>query len=82
MDWGTLHGRGEKRSRYDPLKLALRGLATYDRKMKPQKKVQPMVILLLLSGTFITSGSAQEEETSNLSEVVAEVQGVTITQED
>ena len=41
-----------------------------------------MVILLLLSGTFITSGSAQEEETSNLSEVVAEVQGVTITQEE
>ncbi len=41
-----------------------------------------MVILLLLSGTLTTSGSAQEEETSNLSEVVAEVQGVPITRED
>ena len=45
-------------------------------------KVRPLAILFLLCGAFITSGSAQEEETSNLSEVVAEVQGVAITRED
>ncbi len=45
-------------------------------------KVRPLAILLLFCGAFITSGSAQEEETSNLSAVVAEVHGVAITQED
>jgi protein-disulfide isomerase len=51
--------------------------------MNLSTKVRPLAIsLLLFSGAFITSGWAQEEETSNLSKVVAEVQGVTITQED
>ena len=45
-------------------------------------KVQSVAILLLLSGAFITSGLAQEGETSNLSKVVAEVQGIIITQGD
>jgi len=45
-------------------------------------KVQPFAVLLLFCGTFIASGLAQEEESSNLSEVVAEVRGVAITQED
>ena len=45
-------------------------------------KVRPTVILVLLCGAFITSGSAQDEATSNLSKVVAEVQGVAITQKD
>ncbi len=50
--------------------------------MKLSRKVRPLAILLLFCGAFITSGSAQEEETSNLSAVVAEVHGVAITQED
>ncbi len=50
--------------------------------MKLCRKVRPLAILLLFGGAFITSGWAQEEEASNLSEVVAEVQGVAITQED
>ena len=50
--------------------------------MKLSTKVRPLAILLLFGGAFITSGWAQEEEASNLSEVVAEVQGVAITQED
>ncbi len=50
--------------------------------MELSTKVRPLPILLLFCGAFITSGSAQEEETSNLSAVVAEVQGVAITQED
>jgi len=45
-------------------------------------KVQTLAIFLLLSGALTTSGSAQKEDTSNPSEVVAEVQGVAITQED
>jgi protein-disulfide isomerase len=45
-------------------------------------KVRPLALLLFLCGAFSTFGSAQEEETSNPSEVVAEVQGVAITQED
>jgi protein-disulfide isomerase len=44
--------------------------------------IRPLAILPLLCGAFVTFGSAQEEDTSNLSEVVAEVQGATITQED
>jgi len=50
--------------------------------MKLSTKVRPLAIILLFGGAFITSGWAQEEEASNLSEVVAEVQGVAITQED
>lgn len=50
--------------------------------MKLSRKVRPLAISFLFCGTFITSGWAQEEEASNLSEVVAEVQGVAITQED
>ncbi len=45
-------------------------------------KIRSLAISFLFCGAFITSGWAQEEETSNLSEVVAEVQGVAITQED
>ena len=50
--------------------------------MKLSRKVRPLAISFLFCGAFITSGWAQEEEASNLSEVVAEVQGVAITQED
>jgi len=50
--------------------------------MKLSRKVRPLAISFLFCGAFITSGWAQEEETSDLSEVVAEVQGVAITQED
>ncbi len=50
--------------------------------MKLSTKVRPLAISLLFCGAFITSGWAQEEETSNLSEVVAEVQGIAITRED
>ena len=50
--------------------------------MKLSIKVRPTVILVLLCGAFITSGSAQDEATSNLSKVVAKVQGVAITQKD
>ena len=45
-------------------------------------KIRSLAISFLFCGAFITSGWAQEEETSNLSEVVAEVQGVAITQKD
>ncbi len=50
--------------------------------MKLFTKVRPLAISLLFWGAFITSGLAQEQEASNLSEVVAEVQGVPITQEE
>ncbi len=50
--------------------------------MKLFRKVRPLAISLLFAGAFITSGWAQEKETSTLSEVVAEVQGVAITREE
>lgn len=45
-------------------------------------QVRPLTLFLFLCGAFTTFGSAQEEDTSKPSEVVAEVQGVAITQED
>ena len=45
-------------------------------------KVQPLFVLLLLGGAFITSGLAQEEKDSEASQVVAEGQGVAITLDD
>ncbi len=50
--------------------------------MKLFSEVRPLAILFFLCGAFITSGWAQEKDASNLSEVVAEVQGVAITLED
>ncbi len=50
--------------------------------MKLFRKLRPLTISFLFCVAFITSGWAQEEEASNLSEVVAEVQGIAITQED
>ncbi len=49
--------------------------------MKLSRKVRPLAILFLFCGAF-TSGWAQEEETSNLFEAVAEVQGVAISLEE
>ena len=45
-------------------------------------KIRHPALLILFCGACITSGLAQEEEISNLSKVVAEVQGIAITQED
>ena len=61
--------------------LALADVSTYDKGMKLRITVLPVVVLLLLFGAFITSGLAQGEQDSK-ADIVAEVRGVAITQDD